>query len=144
MKAFTRVLTLTLVVVLLALSLTACAKKIEEGEYILGNKTTGCYEGYTFEKKNFSYSVYVENVKQEELSYAGTYKLEIIEPEDEEQKLEDEENLIKRGNITFTWTDANGELKTETKAVVIDEYEWTLTMSAAYGDIIYSYYFEEE
>ena len=146
MKVFTRVLTLTLVVILLALSLTACAgKRVTDGEYILGDKAlTGCYESYTFEKKNFSYTTYIQHVKQEELSYSGTYKLEIVEPEDEEQKLEDEENMIKRGNIIFTWTDANGEKKTETKAVVIDEYEWTLTMSATYGDLIYTYYSEEE
>ncbi len=144
MKAFTRVLTLTLVAVLLALSLTSCAKRIEDGEYILGDKAlTGCYDSFYFDGKEFSYSVYIQYVKQEELSYAGTYKLELIEPEDEEQALEDEENLIKRGNITLTWTDANGETKTETKAVVIDEYEWTLTVSGAYGDLIYTLYYEE-
>ncbi len=143
MKAFMRVLTLTLVAILLALSLTACADRIEEGEYILGDKElTGYYDSYYFGKKDFSYSVYIQHVKQEERSYAGTYELEVIEPEDEEQALEDEENMIKRGNITFTWTDANGEVKTETKAVVIDEYEWTLTMSGAYGDIVYTFYGE--
>ena len=142
MKAFTRVL--TLVVILLALSLTACADRVEEGEYVLGDKgMTGCYDSYYFDGKEFSYSVYIQYVKQEELSYAGTYVLELIEPEDEEQALEDEENLIKRGNITFTWTDSKGETKTETKAVVIDEYEWTLTVSGAYGDMIYTLYYAE-
>ena len=144
MKSFIRALTLTLVVILLAASFTACAKRVEDGEYILGDKAlTGCYESYTFEEKSFSYTVYIEYVKQEALSYSGTYKLEIIKPEDEEQALEDEENLIKRGNITFTWTDASGEVKTETRPIVIDEYEWTLTLGATYGDLIYTYYAEE-
>ena len=59
MKAIIRVLMLTLAVILLATSLTACAKRVEDGEYILGDKAlTGCYDSYTFEKKNFSYAVF--------------------------------------------------------------------------------------
>ena len=140
MKAFTRVLTLTLVVILLALSLTACADKVEKGEYVLGDKAmTGCYDSYYFDGEEFSYSVYIQYVKQEALSYAGTYVLEVIEPTDEEQAQQDEENGITRGNITFTYTDAAGVAHTETKSIIMDSYEELIRVN----DLVYTYYYEE-
>ncbi len=145
MKVFTRVLSLALIAVLLCFSLASCAKKIEAGEYIIGDAVlTGCYEGYTFDGKTFAYNTYIKYQRQEEFSCSGEYKLEIIEQEDEEEQLEDEENGIKRGNITFTWTDANGEEKTKTLPIIIDELEWTLTIGGQllvdgdYGNIIYT------
>ena len=140
MKTFTRVLILTLVVILLAFSLTACADKMETGEYVLGDKgLTGCYDSYYFDGEEFSYSVYIQYVKQEALSYAGTYELELIEQEDEEKALEDEENGITRGNITFTYTDAAGVAHTETKSIIIDSYEELIRVN----DLVYTYYYEE-
>ena len=147
MKVFIRVLSLTLIAVMLCFSLASCAKKIEAGEYIKGDIVlTGCYEGYTFEGKTFAYNTYIQYQKQDALSCSGEYKLEIIEQEDEEDQLEDEENGIKRGNITFTWTDASGEEKTKTLAIIIDELEWTLTIGGLlfvdgdYGDVTYTLY----
>ena len=147
MKVFIRVLSLTLIAVMLCLSLASCAKRIEAGEYIIGDVVlTGCYEGYTFEGKTFSFTTYLAYQKQEALSCSGEYELEIIEQEDEEAQLEDEENGIKRGNITLTWTDAAGAEKTKTMPIVIDELEWTLTISGhlfvegEYGDITYTLY----
>ena len=135
MKVFTRVLLLTLVAVLLCLALVSCAKRIEDGEYIIGDVVlTGDYEGYTFEKKTFSYNTYIQYQKQEEFCCSGEYKLEIIEQEDEEKQLEDEENGITRGNIIFTFTNAAGETVTKTLAFVHDEIEGTLDV---YGNLFF-------
>ena len=137
MKVFTRILSLALVTIMLAFSLVSCAKRVEEGEYIMGDKVlTGCYDSIYFEKDTFSYEVYVQHSKQDELCYSGTYELELIEPEDEEQALEDEENGITRGNITMTYTDANGAEQTVTKTIIMDSYEGTIIL----GDLLYTYF----
>ncbi len=141
MKVFVRVLSLTLVVIMLAFSLVSCAKRVEEGEYVRGDDAlTGCYDRYYFEKDTFSFDVYIQYVRQDALSYSGTYVLEIIEPEDEEQKLEDEEYGITRGNITFTWTDDNGATQTQTKTIIMDSYEGTINV----GDLLYTYSYSED
>ncbi|MBQ9801747.1 MAG: hypothetical protein IJW51_01580 [Clostridia bacterium] len=141
MKVFARVLSLLLVAVMLCLCLTSCGEeRIEDGEYIRGDKTlTGYYVCYYFEEETFSYEVYLQYVKDEALSYEGTYTLEIIPQEDEEKQLEDEENLIRRGNITFSYTDANGTAQTLTQTIIIDDYMGTLTI----GDILYTWYDNE-
>ena len=130
MKIFVRVLSLTLIAVVLCLSLISCAKRIEEGEYIIGDAVlTGDYEGFTFEKDTFAYNTYIQYQKQEAFCCSGEYELEIIEQEDEEKQLEDEENGIKRGNITFTYTDAAGATVTKTFPFVYDEIEYTLKIT---------------
>ena len=130
MKVFTRVLLLTLIAVMLCLSLASCAKRFENGEYIIGDAVLdGNYEGYTFEKKTFTYNTYIKYQKQDELCCSGEYELEIIKQEDKEDQLEDEENGITRGNIIFTFTNASGELVTKTLAFVHDEIEGTLDVN---------------
>jgi len=133
MKVFTRVLLLTLIAAMLCLSLVSCAKRFEDGEYIVGDIVlTGDYEGFTFEKKTFAYNTYIQYQRQEALCCSGEYELEIIEQEDEEKQLEDEENGITRGNIIFTFTNAAGEEVTKTLAFVHDEIEGTLDV---YGNL---------
>ena len=129
MKVFTRVLSLTLIAIMLCFSLASCAKKVETGEYVVGDPgLTGCYEGYTFDGKTFSYNTYITYVKQDALSYAGEYEIEVVKPEDKEARKADKDNGITRGNITFTWVDAAGATKTETLPIVIDEVNSILTI----------------
>ena len=134
MKVFTRVLSLALVAVMLCFSLVSCGgKEIEAGEYIMGDVAlSGCYDSYAFDGENFSYNCYIQYQKQAALSFAGTYELEITE--------EDEENLLSSGNITFTWVDASGKEQTETKTIVIDEYNYILTI----GDLPFTLYYTAE
>lgn len=133
MKVFTRVLSLALIAVMLCFSLVSCGgKEIEAGEYIVGDVAmNGCYNSYAFDGENFSYNCYIQYQKQEEKSFAGTYELEITE--------EDEENLLSTGNITFTWVDASGKEQTETKTIIIDEYDYILTI----GDLPYTLYYAD-
>lgn len=139
MKVFVRVLSLTLVVVMLAFSLASCGKKVEEGEYVIGdNVLTGYYDRFLFEGKNFSYDVYRQFVRDDALSYAGTYELELVEPEDEEAKLEDEENGITRGNITLTWLDANGAEQTATKTIIMNSLEGTIIVNDLLYTLVYT------
>ena len=129
MKLFTRVLSLALIAVLLCLSLVACAKRFEDGEYVLGDAVlNGVYDGYVFEGKTFTYRCYIQyqDQQQAETTFSGEYELEIIEQEDEEDQLEDEENGIMRGNIIFTFADASGATVTRTFAFVYDEIEGKL------------------
>lgn len=140
MKVFTRILSLALVTIMLAFSLVACAKRVEEGEYVMGDKAlTGCYDSIYFEKDTFTYEVYIQHNKQDALCYSGTYELELIEPEDEEQALEDEENGITRGNITMTYTDASGAEQVVTKTIIMNSYEGTVIIN----DLLYTYFYEE-
>ena len=143
MKVFTRVLSLTLIAIMLCFSLASCAKKVETGEYVLGDPgLTGCYTSYTFDGKTFSYATYINYVKQADdpasqekgtLSYSGEYEIEVVKPEDKEARKADKDNGITRGNITFTWADAAGATKTETLPIVIDEVNSILTI----GDVRY-------
>ncbi|MBQ2773499.1 MAG: hypothetical protein IJC95_01565 [Clostridia bacterium] len=143
MKVFTRVLSLTLIAIMLCFSLASCAKKVETGEYVLGDPgLTGCYTSYTFDGKTFSYATYINYVKQANdpasqekgtLSYSGEYEIEVVKPEDKEARKADKDNGITRGNITFTWVDAAGATKTETLPIVIDEVNSILTI----GDVRY-------
>ncbi len=129
MKVFTRVLSLTLIAIMLCFSLASCAKKVEPGEYVIGDPgLTGCYEGYTFDGKTFSYNTYVTYVKDEALSFAGEYEIEVIKPEDKEARKADKDNGITRGNITLTWVDAAGATKTETLPIIIDEVNAKITV----------------
>lgn len=132
MKVFTRVLSLTLIAVMLCFSLVSCGKKVKAGEYVLGDPAlTGCYYSYVFDGKSFSYSTYVSYVKDTNLSYSGEYKIEAIESEDKEARQADKDNGITRGNITFTWDDASGATQTMTKPVVIDKVNSTFTLDGA-------------
>ena len=129
MKLFIRVLSLALIAVLLCLSLVACAKRFDDGEYVLGDVVlTGNYDGYIFEGKTFTYRNYIQYQDQQkvETTFTGEYELEIIEQEDEEDQLEDEENGITRGNIIFTYVDASGATVTKTFAFVHDEFKGLL------------------
>ncbi|MBE6602741.1 MAG: hypothetical protein E7636_00220 [Ruminococcaceae bacterium] len=129
MKVFTRVLSLTLIAIMLCFSLASCAKKVETGEYVIGDPgLTGCYEGYTFDGKTFSYNTYISYVKQDALSYTGEYEIEVIKPEDKEARKADKDNGITRGNITLTWVDAAGATQTKTMPIVIDEVNFTVTV----------------
>ena len=129
MKVFTRVLSLTLIAIMLCFSLASCGKKVEAGEYVIGDPgLTGCYEGYTFDDKTFSYNTYITYVKQEALSYSGEYEIEVIKPEDKEARQADKDNGITRGNITLTWVDAAGATQTKTLPIVIDEVNSTVTV----------------
>ena len=139
MKLFIRVLSLALIAVLLCLSLVACAKRFDDGEYVLGDVVlTGNYDGYVFEGKTFTYRNYIQYQDQQkvETTFTGEYELEIIEQEDEEDQLEDEENGITRGNIIFTYVDASGATVTKTFAFVHDEFKGLLEI---HGHL----YFEE-
>ena len=130
MKLLTRVLSLALIAVLLCLSLVSCAKRFEDGEYVLGDAVmTGNYDAYTFDGKNFTFATYIQYQKQDAFSCSGEYELEIIEQEDEEKQLEDEENGITRGNIIFTYVDASGASVTKTFAFVHDEIEGKLQIT---------------
>ena len=134
MKVFTRVLSLALIAVMLCFSLVSCGKKVEAGEYVLGDPAlTGCYTSYTFDGTSFSYNTYINYVKQEDplLAYSGEYKIEAIESEDKEARQADKDNGITRGNITFTWDDASGATQTMTKSVVIDKANSTFTLDGA-------------
>lgn len=129
MKVFTRVLSLTLIAIMLCFSLASCAKKVETGEYVIGDPgLTGCYEGYTFDGKTFSYNTYITYVKQDALSYAGEYEIEVVKPEDKEARKADKDNGITRGNITLTWVDAAGATQTKTMPIVIDEVNAKITV----------------
>lgn len=141
MKVFARILSLTLVAIMLAFSLVSCGKRVEEGEYIMGDKAlSGCYDSISFKEKTFTYEVYIQNKKQDALCYSGTYKLKLIKPKDKELAQEDKENGITRGNITMTYTDANGVEQTVTKTIVMDSYEGTIVLN----DLLYTYYYNEE
>ena len=130
MKVFVRVLSLTLIAVLLCLSLVSCAKRFDAGEYTLGDPVmTGNYDAYAFDGKTFTFTTYIQYQKQDAFSCSGEYELEIIEQEDEEKQLEDEEYGITRGNITFTYVDASGATVTKTFAFVHDEYEGKLQIN---------------
>jgi len=132
MKVFTRVLSLALVAVMLCFSLVSCGgKEIEAGEYIAGDVAmSGCYDSYAFDGENFSYNCYIQYQKQPEESFAGTYEIEITE--------EDEENFLSSGNITFTWIDASGKEQTETLPIIIDEYDYILTIGVRSFTLYYT------
>lgn len=132
MKVFTRVLSLTLIAIMLCFSLASCAKKVETGEYVIGDPgLTGCYEGYTFDGKTFAYNTYINYVKQEDplLTYSGEYEIEVIESEDKAAQKADKENGITRGNIILTWVDASGATQTKTLPIIIDEVNSTVTVN---------------
>ena len=138
MKVFARVLSVVLVVLMLTLTFTSCAifqknKRVPEGEYIIGDKSLeGCYEGYTFDGKKFSYDVYIYRVHQDELSFSGTYEFE--KNKDESDK--DEGILV--GVITFTYTVGEEEIVKEMNLTYTEE-DGKLVL----GDLIY-YLYEDD
>ena len=138
MKLFARVLSLTLVAVMLCLCLTACGEeRIDDGEYIRGDKAlNGYYYGYIFEEDTFTYGEYLGYVKDEAASYSGTYMLEIIEKEDEAEQAEDEENMKRFGFITFYYTDAAGAAVERKEPIEIDDMQGILII----GDFQYNCY----
>lgn len=138
MKLFARVLSLTLVAVMLCLCLTACGEeRIDDGEYIRGDKAlNGYYDGYIFEEDTFSYGVYLGYQKDEALSYSGTYVLEIVEKEDKEAQKADEENMMRYGFITFSYTDAAGTAVEQKLPIEIDDMQGILFI----GDFQYNWY----
>ena len=139
MKLFARVLSLTLVAVMLCLCLAACGgvERIDNGEYIRGDKAlNGYYDGYIFEEDTFTYGVYLGYVQDKALSYSGTYVLEIIENEDEETQAYNEENGIREGFITLTYTDAAGAPVESKLPIYIDDMQGILII----GDLQYNWF----
>lgn len=139
MKLFARVLSLTLVAVMLCLCLAACGDvaRIDDGEYIRGDKAlNGYYDGYIFEADTFSYGVYLGYVKDNALSYSGTYVLEIVEKEDKEEQAYDEENGYRYGFITFSYTDAAGVAVENKLPIEIDDVQGILII----GDFQYNWF----
>ena len=138
MKLFARVLSLTLVAVMLCLCLTACGEeRIDDGEYIRGDKAlNGYYYGYVFEEDTFTYGEYLGYVKDEAASYSGTYALEIIEKEDKEEQKADEENMLRYGFITFYYTDAAGTAVERKEPIEIDDMQGILII----GDFQYNWF----
>ena len=126
MKSCVRVLSVALVAVFLLLTLTSCAPKVPEGEYILGDTFEGYYCSFTFKGDKFTYNTYRAFQVVEEESYSGKYTLV-------EDKEESEEGYLV-GTITFTYTDKSGNEATAERSLVYDEGKGRLVI----GDIIYT------
>ena len=134
MKLFARVFSVILLTLILALTLTSCGGALK-GEYIRGNKVLeGYYEGYTFNGKNFTYDVYLAYVRDEALSYSGTFEYEI------DKENSDKELGLTVGTIVFTYTNAAGTEVVEEKPFTLEETEKETVLKI--GDYFF-YYFEE-
>lgn len=97
MKKTLRIVALAMVAVMLCLCLASCGKSLS-GEYFFGDKTvTKSYTTYTFKGNKVTVEVYVLGNKVGNDSFEGTYK-------------------IKDNEITFTYTNAAGEEKSNTQS----------------------------
>ena len=95
MKNLVRILSVTLVVAMIAVSLVACGGP--SGTYTFGDTSlTKTYTQYKFSGSKFEFSSYVAGNKVEATSYSGKYK-------------------VADGEITFTWKNADGEEKSDTQ-----------------------------
>ena len=82
------------VLAIVSVGLISCGKTFS-GEYYSGDKTnTQSYTSYVFSGDKVTVSEYLAGYE------FGSYEAEYV---------------IKGGNITLTWTDANGETKTKTQ-----------------------------
>ena len=96
MKTFVRILSLTLVAVMLCATLASCGG-VPSGEYYFGDKEyTKTYTQYVFKGSKVTVDVFVAGTKANAESFEGKYK-------------------VKDGKITFTWKDADGNEKTATQ-----------------------------
>ena len=94
MKNFVRILSVTLVVAMLAVTLVSCGGP--SGTYTAGDTgLTSTYTQYEFKGSKFVFTSYVMGKKIDATSYEGKFK-------------------VKDGEITFTWENADGEEKSDT------------------------------
>ena len=102
MKNFVRFLSVVLVAVMVALPLTACGA-VPSGTYIEGDtKITMTYTQYKFSGSKVEHTAYILGEKVDATSFTGKYKVE-------------------GESIIFTWTDADGEKQTDTKAFRLND-----------------------
>lgn len=98
-KTLVRVLTLTLVAVMLVTMLVSCGG-VKSGEYRFGTEKS--YEAYIFKGSKVTNVTYAAGNKIDSLTKEGKYKVE------------DDE-------IIFTWIDSEGKETTDTKAFAENE-----------------------
>ena len=88
-------MSVALVVAMLAVTLVACGD-VPSGTYTCGDTSlTQTYTQYKFSGSKFEFSSFIGGNKIEATSYSGKYK-------------------VAEGEITFTWTNADGEEKSNT------------------------------
>ncbi|MBQ3064589.1 MAG: hypothetical protein IJC99_07330 [Clostridia bacterium] len=133
MKAFARVLSVVLILLMLTLTFASCGARVPKGLYFRGSMLDGVYEGYTFMGKKFSFDVYREFERDDELCYSGTYKFE----KDKENSNKDEGLTV--GTITFTYIDTNGNEVVEEMAYRYEEDVKGKTVLRLGDDFFYLY-----